>query len=121
MHFVSIQACCRCCYCQPCKEPASHLEPAYLGLLLNGEVGPGELGVDVLLVQLQDLVVGDGAGVGVVLRCGKQGTAQQGETWPAQPSSGLCVPLSPCLAGTESFCQGMQNARLEAQRTAGSP
>mmetsp|Transcript_15714 Transcript_15714/g.37324 ORF Transcript_15714/g.37324 Transcript_15714/m.37324 type:complete len:211 (+) Transcript_15714:108-740(+) len=37
-----------------------------LCLLLDREVLPGKLRVDVLLVQLQDLVVADGAGVGVV-------------------------------------------------------
>lgn len=37
-----------------------------LGLLLNSEVLPGEVGVDVLLVELQDFIVADGARVGVV-------------------------------------------------------
>jgi hypothetical protein len=37
-----------------------------LGLLLHAEVLPGELGVHVGLVQLHDLVVADGARVGVV-------------------------------------------------------
>lgn len=37
-----------------------------LGLLLNVEVLPGELRVNVLLVQLHDLIVADAARVGVV-------------------------------------------------------
>ncbi len=37
-----------------------------LGLLLHCEVGPCELRVNVLLVQLQDLIVADCARVGVV-------------------------------------------------------
>lgn len=38
-----------------------------LGLLLQGEVLPGEIWADVLLEKGKDLVVGDGAGVGEVV------------------------------------------------------
>ena len=43
----------------------------HLGLLLHREVGPREVRVNVLLVQLEDLVVGDGTRVGVVHDAGQ--------------------------------------------------
>jgi len=42
-----------------------------LRLLLLCEVFPGELGVQVVAIQLEHLVVGDGAGVGPIVRAGE--------------------------------------------------
>ena len=56
-----------------------------LGLLLQVEIAPGKLAVNVLLVQLHDFVVADGPRVGVVHDAG-------------QPSSGLSAGLRRLMA-----------------------
>ena len=62
-----------------------------LGLLLKGEVLPGEVGADVLLEESKDLVVGDSTWVGEVVDSGILVLSQQNRGWEEIGEDGVGV------------------------------
>lgn len=62
-----------------------------LGLLLQGEVLPGEIWTDVLLEKGKDLVVGDGAGVGEVVNASILVLREEDSGWEQVMEDGVGV------------------------------